>query len=71
MPELISIENDKIPGLCDQLKMPGRFHRIVLEQLADQFALRRLVDQPHQNGIASPLVVGRVIVKPDWSPGSV
>src|SRR5262249_149661 len=41
MPEFISIENDEVPWLCDQLKMFRGFHRIVLEQLADQFALRR------------------------------
>ena len=35
MPELIAVKNDQIPRLCDQLKMPGGFHRIVLEQLAD------------------------------------
>src|SRR5215510_11974904 len=68
MPELISIEYDEIARLCDELKMLGGFHWIILEQFADQFALRRLIDQSHQNGIARPLVIGRVIVKPDVVP---
>ena len=68
MPELISVEDHEIAWLCDQLKMPGLFHWIIFKQLADQFALRRLIDEPHQNGIASPLVVGRVVVKPDMVP---
>ena len=68
MPELISVEDDEIAWLCDQLKVLGLFHWIVFEQLANQFALRRLIDEPHQNGIASPFVVGRVVVKPDMVP---
>ena len=68
MPELISIEDDEIAWLGDQLKMLGLFHRIVFEQLANQFALRRLVNEPHQNGIASTFVVGRVVVKSDMVP---
>jgi len=47
MPELISIEDDEIAWLGDQLKMLGGFHRIILKQFADQFALRRSIDEPH------------------------
>jgi len=68
MPKLISIENNEIAWLGDQFEMPRRLHRVILKQFADQFALRRLINEPHQNGIASPLVVGRVIVKPDMVP---
>ena len=31
MPQLISVEDDEIAWLCDQLKMFGLFHRVVLE----------------------------------------
>ena len=31
MPELISIENDEIARLCDQLQMPRGFHGIILK----------------------------------------
>jgi hypothetical protein len=48
--------------------MSRLFHWVILKQLADQFALRTLINEPHQNGIASPLVVGRVIVKSDMVP---
>src|SRR6185295_7344955 len=68
MPELISIEDDQITRLRDELKMPGGFHRVILKQVANQFALRRLIDQSHENGITRPLVVRRVVVKPDVVP---
>ena len=68
MPEFISIENDEVPWLCDQLKMFRGFHRIILKQFTDQFALRRPIDKSHQNRIASPFIVRGIIVKTDMVP---
>src|SRR6185369_123393 len=68
MPELISIEDDQITRLRDELKVLGGFHRVILKQFANQFALRRPIDQSHENGITRALVVRRVVVKPDVVP---
>jgi len=69
MPKLVPVKNDEIARLCNQLKVPGGFHRIILKQLANQFALCRLIDEPHQNSVAGPLIIGCVVVKPYMVPG--
>ena len=68
MPELIPVEDHEIAWVRNQLQMLGRFDRIVLKELTDQLALRRSIDESHQNGIAGPFVIGGVIVKPDVVP---
>ncbi len=69
MPELVSVEKHQVARGRVEFQMPRLAGRIVLIELADELAAGRPVEESHENGVARPLVVRRVVVKSDVVSG--